>query len=27
LVGTTPGVFDWYLLTSGIYIMVCDTNP
>jgi hypothetical protein len=26
-VNSVAGVFDWYQVTTGLYIMVCDINP
>jgi hypothetical protein len=25
-VNSTPGVFDWYEVSPGLYMMVCDVN-
>jgi hypothetical protein len=26
-VNSVPGVFDWYLVSTDLYVMVCDINP
>jgi hypothetical protein len=26
-VNSVPGVFDWYLVATDLYVMVCDINP
>jgi hypothetical protein len=26
-VNSVAGVFDWYLISTDLYVMVCDINP